>query len=445
MSAITQTAVSDGAKATHVRYAILAILVLVSTIKYSVRATLSIAGTAVQRDLGFDSIGMGYLFSAFAWAYVIGQIPSGWLLDRYGSKVIYGMSLILWSICTLLQGAVGLAHPATAFFLLFSVRFLLGLVESPAFPANGRIVAAWFPTAERGTATAIFNTAQYFSLAIFSPIMAWLTAYYGWEYVFLFMGSIGIVIGVFWPKLIYSPKSHPRVNAAEIAYVEKGGALVDMDRKGSAPPVKVRWSHVKQLLSHRLLLAAYISQYAKTSLTYFFTTWFPVYLAQGRGMPIMKVGLVATLPAICGFLGGICCGLLSDALLRRGVSLSVARKTPFVIGMSLASSLVLCNFVDTEWMVIAIMALAFYGKGLAAIGWAVISDACPKELTGLTGGMFNAIGSIAGIVMPIAAGYIIAATGSFEGVLIFVAAHTVLAVFAYVVLMGPIHRITLRA
>lgn len=442
---ITQiTTATKSVRIGRVRYGILAILLLVSTINYADRATLSMAGTAMQQELGFSAIQLGYLFSAFAWAYAIAQVPSGWLLDKYGSKIIYGLSLILWSAFTVVQGSVGLVHAASAFALLFIIRFLLGLVEAPAFPANGRLVTAWFPSAERGTATAIFNTAQYFSLAVFSPIMAWIISSFGWEYVFIMMGGMGIILGCFWPKLIYSPKKHPRVKAEELDYIEKGGALINLDSNDASPPIKVRWSHVKQLLSNRLLLAAYFSQYANTALTYFFTTWFPIYLVQARGMPIMKVGLVAILPAICGFLGGICCGLLSDFLIRRGASLTVARKTPFVLGMTLASSLVLCNFVEAEWAVIAIMAMAFYGKGLAAIGWAVVSDSCPKELAGLTGGIFNGIGGLAGVVMPITAGYIITLTGSFDGVLIFVAAHAVLAVMAYLLLMGPIRRIELK-
>lgn len=441
---IQQDATKEATKKGRVRFSILAILLLVSTINYADRATLSMAGTAIQQEFGFDSVQLGYLFSAFAWAYAIAQVPSGWLLDRFGSKLIYGLSLIFWSLFTLAQGSISLVPVAAAFGTMFAIRFLLGLVEAPAFPSNGRIVTAWFPSNERGTATAIFNTAQYLSLAVFSPLMAWVISSYGWEYVFIMMGSIGLVIGCFWPKLIYSPKKHPRVTQEELDYVAKGGALIDMDSAESAAPLKIRWSHVKQLLSNRLLLAAYFSQYANTALTYFFTTWFPIYLAQGRGMPIMKVGLVAVLPAICGFLGGVSCGLLSDFLLRRGASLTVARKTPFVLGMTLASSLVLCNFVESEWAVIAIMSLAFYGKGLAAIGWAVVSDSCPKEAAGLTGGIFNGIGGLAGVVMPITAGYIIAMTGSFDGVLIFVALHAILAVFAYLFLMGPIRRIELK-
>mgnify|MGYP002714904540 CR=1 FL=1 len=227
------SAAAQAVKATRVRYAILGLLFLVTAINYADRATLSIAGTALARELNFDPIGMGYLFSAFGWAYVIGQIPGGWLLDRYGSKLIYGLSLFLWSLFTLMQGGVGLLHPASAFLVLFAVRFALGLVESPAFPANNRIVAAWFPTAERGTATAIFNSAQYAAVAFFAPIMGWITASFGWEYIFLFMGALGILLSLAWPWLIHNPKDHPRTNAAEIEHLEKGAKFdISKSREG---------------------------------------------------------------------------------------------------------------------------------------------------------------------------------------------------------------------
>src|SRR5262249_51536004 len=129
---------------------------------------------------------MGFIFSAFGWSYVIGQIPGGWLLDRFGSKAIYFASIFFWSLFTLLQGAVGLAAATFAFFPFFPLRFLVGLAESPSFPANARVVAAWFPANERGTASAIFNSAQYFATVLFAPIMGWITTALGWPYVFYF-------------------------------------------------------------------------------------------------------------------------------------------------------------------------------------------------------------------------------------------------------------------
>ena len=174
------------------RYVVVWLLFLATTVNYADRATLSIAGSALAKDLALDPVGMGYVFSAFGRAYVIGQIPGGWLLDRFGSKRVYVSSVLAWSIVTLLQGFVGVLPAALAVAALFSLRLLLGLAEAPSFPGNSRIVSAWFPTAERGTASAIFNSAQYFALVLFSPIMGAITHAFGWRYVFVAMGAIGI-------------------------------------------------------------------------------------------------------------------------------------------------------------------------------------------------------------------------------------------------------------
>lgn len=116
------------------------------------------------------------------------QIPGGWLLDKFGSKKVYTYSLFFWSLFTFLQGFVDMFPLAWAGISMFFMRFMLGFSEAPSFPANARIVAAWFPTKERGTASAIFNSAQYFSLALFSPLLGWLTFAWGWEHVFTVMG-----------------------------------------------------------------------------------------------------------------------------------------------------------------------------------------------------------------------------------------------------------------
>jgi ACS family glucarate transporter-like MFS transporter len=154
--------------------------------------------------------------------------------------------------------------------------------------------------------------------------------------------------------------------------------------------------------------------------------------------------MIASLPAICGFAGGLLGGIFSDHLLRKGRSLSFARKTPIVLGLSLSTSIVIANYVDAEWLVVAVMALAFFGKGLGALGWAVVSDTSPQEISGLSGGIFNTFGNIASITTPIIIGYLINATGSFEMALIYVAANAALAIFSYLVIVGPIKRVELR-
>ena len=179
-------------KRSRIRYVIVFTLFLVTSVNYADRATLSMIGTTLSKDLRLDSVAMGYLLSAFSWAYVLGQIPGGWLLDRFGSKNVYGLSLLFWSVLSFAQGFAGhFAALLPSFALMFTLRLLLGFDESPIFPANGRIVAAWFPAAERGTASAIFNSSQYFALVLFSPIMGWITHVFGWPQVFWFMGTMG--------------------------------------------------------------------------------------------------------------------------------------------------------------------------------------------------------------------------------------------------------------
>lgn len=427
----------------RVRYLILTTLFTVTVVNYADRATLSIAGTSLAKQLGIGPIAMGYIFSAFAWSYVVGQIPGGRLLDRFGSRTVYGLSLCVWSIVTMLQAFVGWLDTTSAIVTLFCLRFALGLAEAPSFPGNSRIVASWFPTRERGTAAAVFNSAQYFATVAFAPLTGWLTHAFGWEYVFIVMGGLGLLLTPIWFRVIAEPRSHPFVSAAEIEHIERGGAVVTSESETTAvvTPQRSTWQDTKQLLSNRMLLGIFIGQYCITTLTYFFLTWFPVYLVQARGLTILQAGFVASLPALCGFFGGILGGVFSDRLLKRGVSLTMARKVPIVGGMLLSTVIIACNYVDNATLVVAFMALAFFGKGIGSLGWAVVSDTAPKEAQGLCGALFNTFGNTAGITTPIVIGYIVGVTQSFNGALVFIALNAIAATVCYVFVVGEIKRV----
>lgn len=431
------------AKRGHVRYWILVIVFLITTVNYADRATLSIAGSEVAKTFGLDNASMGLIFSAFGWAYLLMQLPGGWLLDRYGSKRVYTWSLLFWSLFTFLQGFIGFLPTTTALMAFFTLRFMLGFSEAPSFPANARIVAAWFPTRERATATSIFNSGQYFALAIFSPLLGWLTYAWGWEHVFTVMGALGFVLTFVWIKWVHNPADHPNISSAELEHITQGGALVDMDKSGAkrTPPT---WSHMRQLLTNRMLLGVFFGQYFINTITWFFLTWFPIYLVQAKGMSILKVGIIASVPALCGFAGGVLGGVFSDWLLRRGHSLTRARKIPIVLGMLLACSIVLCNYTDSTILVVVLMALAFFGKGFGALGWPVIADTAPKEVTGLCGGIFNSFGNVASIVTPLVIGYLVDEAKSFNGALIFVGASALAAMLCYLLVVGEIKRVELR-
>ncbi|KXU88772.1 glucarate transporter [Paraburkholderia monticola] len=442
------TDAASSAARTKVRYGILLLIFVITTLNYADRATLSVTGSAMRTAFNLDAIRMGYIFSAFSWAYVLSQLPAGWLLDRFGARRVYAASIFSWSLFTLLQSSVGLLGSAgAAITALFALRFVMGAAESPAFPANAKVVASWFPTNERGTASAIFNAAQYFAAVVFTPLMAWLTHAFGWHMVYVVMGVIGLVLALTWLKVMKNPADHPRVSRAELEYIEQGGGLVNGARTTRTDDVSKAggWTLVRQLLGNRMLLGVYLAQYCINVLTYFFLTWFPIYLVQARGMTILQAGLVASLPAICGFLGGVLGGVLSDGLIRRGCSLTVARKVPIVGGMLLSTCIIGCNYVSTDWIVVALMSLAFFGKGIGALGWAVVADTSPKEALGLSGAIFNMFGNIAGIVTPIVIGYLVARSGSFNGALVFVGVNALLTVISYLVIVKDIRRVELRS
>ncbi len=267
----------------------------------------------------------------------------------------------------------------------------------------------------------------------------------GWPWVFYTMGALGIAMGGLWLVVIHDPLRHPRLGAAELQHMRDGGALVDIDRitaTGTAPgDTRAGWTEVKHLLQTRTFLGVCIGQYAISVLTYFFLTWFPVYLVQQRGMSILNAGLVASLPALCGFFGGVLGGLFSDALFRRGVSLTWARKIPIVAGLLMSTSMILCNYVEAQWVIIVVMAIAFLGKGIGALGWAVVSDIAPRRMIGLSGSIFNTFGNVAGITTPIIIGFLVQGTGSFDAALVFVGANAIVAVLSYLLIVGEIRRL----
>ena len=358
-------------RTSHVRYLIVAMHFIASCFSYGDRVALSVAGKlhTMQKELALDPLKLGLLLSGFGWAYVLGQLPSGGLLDRFGSKRIYGISIICWTICAFLIGFAGYLAPAWVFSTIFTLRLLSGLAQSPVFPGNGRIVATWFPTAERGRASAIFNASQYFALVAFAPLFGWLTHTYGWRSCFWFMGLFGTVLAVAWWKTIYNVKDHPLISQSEIDTIERGGGLVNVDRiagsKSSGSPLT--WSGDRPVAS-----PAYAGRHLHratscgiTTLTYFFINLVPcLFSTSSCHMSILRGGFAAAIPALCGCIGGIFGGICSDMLLRHGRSLTFARKAPIIVGMLLAVTMIACNYTNVQALVMFLMScLHFSVKG----------------------------------------------------------------------------------
>lgn len=425
----------------RLRYGVLAVLFIATAVNYADRSTLSIAGPAIATDFHLDAAAMGYLLSAFGWAYALAQLPAGWLLDRFGSRRVYVTSLLAWAVFAGLQGGVWVLSAGAALIALFILRFGVGLAEAPCFPANSRVVSAWFPSHERGTASAVFNSAQYFSIMLFAPILGWIVTRLGWHWVFVSVAAVVLLLAALCQRMLRPPKQHPSLSAAELAYIERGGGLTAMDDHAQRRPTQGQY--LRQLLTNRMLLGIYLGQFGLNAVTYFFATWFPIYLVKAHGMSILKAGFMVPIPAACGFAGGVLGGIVSDRLLKRGHSLTFSRKLPLIAGMLLSMSMIACNYVSNGWVIIGIMALAYFGKAFGALGWAIVADTAPKEAVGLAGGLFNCFGSVAAITTPIMIGLIVKDTGSFNGALVFVSANALLTVVSYLVIVGEIKRLEL--
>lgn len=436
-------------KPTHYRFLMLALITIILVLSTADRATLSIAGPAMEKDLNFGAVQLGYLFSAFSWAYVLSQTPAGWVGDIIGTKKVMVIGVTGWSIITALMGIV--YPPSIAYMVLLGLRFLMGVFEAPVGASGGKIIAAWFPSQERGIAGSIYNCAQYISLAVFTPLMGYIVHLLGWHYVYFIMGAIGIVFALGWQALFHMPRFHKGVNKAELNYIESNGGLIDTDitvgkkvTEESVSKPKVSLKDCLQLFKYRIWVGIFIAQYCVTSITWFYLSWFPIYLMKERGLSVLHAGMMASVPAIAGCIGGICGGLFTDWLFKKTGSLTIARKVPITIGFCLSTGIIACNYVDSITFVMFFMSAAFFGKGLGSIIWTIVADAAPKEIVGMTGGLLNSIGQAAGIITPIAIGYIIAVTGSFEWALVYVGIHGFIILFSYWVIVGPIKRVKIK-
>ena len=427
------------------RYQILSLLAIGTMINYLDRTVLGIAAPQLTKELGINAAVMGVLFSVFSWSYVASQIPGGLFLDRFGSKLTYFLSMTFWSLCTLAQGLV---HGIGA---LFALRLGLGVSEAPCFPTNSRVVATWFPQSERAMATGTYTVGEYIGLAFFSPFLFMLMGAFGWRSLFYVVGAVGIVFGLVWWKFYREPHEHPWINQAELDYIEAGGGLTHAkkDTAASGAPAAARgksgfeWRTIGRLLKHRQLAGICLGQFAGNSTLVFFLTWFPTYLATERHMGWLKIGFFAIMPFIAASIGVMFGGIFSDWLLRRGTSANVARKLPIIAGLLLASTIILANYVESNVAVIAILSVAFFAQGMAALGWTLVSDIAPEGLLGVTGGIFNFAANLAGIITPLVVGFIVAATGSFVGALVFIGAVALIGALSYIFIVGDIKRIVL--
>ncbi len=423
----------SNSKKTRIRYFMLALVFVNVVINYLDRSNLSVAAAGMGDELKLSSIQLGLVFSAFGWTYAALQIPGGLVADRVGPRILYSLCLWTWSLATIAQGF------AKGFASLFAFRLATGAFEAPSYPINNRIVTSWFPEHERASAIALYVSGQFLGLAFLTPVLVALQIAAGWRGMFIVTGLIGLVWGVVWYIFYRDPLDDKRANKAELEYIEKGGGVFKKEviQAKDSPWRKEDW---KLVFSSRTLWGVYIGQFCVNATLWFFLTWFPTYLVQYRGLDFLKSGYLASIPFLSATAGLLLSGFLSDRMINQGKSVSVARKFPIIIGLILSGSIVGANYVDDTALVISFMSIAFFGAGMALISWVFVSLLSPKHLIGLTGGIFNFMGNLASIVVPIAIGYL-ASGGNFAPALVFIGTLGIVGAGSYIFLVGKIERV----
>jgi sugar phosphate permease len=388
-----------------IQRAALAMLVMSGVINYVDRATLSVANLLIRGDMGLSIAQMGYLLSAFLWAYAFAQLPTGAMVDKLGPRLLLTVGLGLWSFAQLLGGLV------RAFGEFFAARVLLGLGEAPQFPTGARVVRDWFNPRDRGLATGVFNCASSLGTAIAVPVLTFLMLSFGWRAMFMIMGVAGLLMAGIW----YAAYRNP----ADIALTaEENLYRVEGDPPGQR--TKVTLKEWKQLFRFRTTWGMILGYFGCIYLTWIYTAWLPGYLEIERHMSVKFTGFAAAIPFAWGVVGGLLGGYIADVLMRRGVPPVSSRRVPAAIALSgTAACTVAAAFVTSNALAIAfISASLFLVYVTSTCAWALSSVAVPTNCTASIGAMQNFGGYLGGALAPTVTGLIVQQTGSFVPALV---------------------------
>ena len=373
-------------------------------INYLDRTNLSIVAPKLTQDLHLTPVRLGMILAAFGWSYALFQVPVSRFVDRVNPRVLFAIALAAWSLATFFMGFVG------TFVALIALRLAVGVMEAPAYPINNRVVTTWFPERERAGAIGFYTSGQFVGLAFLTPLLAWLEARYGWRFIFLATGGVGLIWAFFWWVLYRDPLHDRGVNQAELRkLIEEGGGLPELGKRLNGLPEKAGsvWKDLGFVLSQRKQWGLYIGQIGVVAVQRFFINWFPTYHNQYNHIELAKAGALASLPFMASFAGVLASGFISDLLLRRGLPVTLARKIPLVTGLALASTIFMANWFDDPRLIIACMTVSFFGDGAACIGWSLVSTVAPERLIGLSGGMFNFISNCGAFITPMVIGFLV--------------------------------------
>jgi MFS family permease len=398
---------------TRVRFGVLGFACSLSLLTYLDRICIMRVKPDIQRDLGLSDVQVGFVFSAFLLGYALFEVPSGWMGDVWGSRRVLTRIVLWWSLFTALTGAVwsfsldsghsfslaGMEIPLllNGFVVLLLVRFLFGVGEAGAYPNLTRVVSAWFPYRERGSAQGAIWMSARLGGALAPLIIGRLTVALGWRPAFWILGLVGVVWCLaFTSWFRNSPEEKPSCNAAERDLIRAGsyGWIRDDAAAHAWPP----W---RALVGSVTLWALCLVSCCVSFGWYFYPTWQPQYLEQVHGISYEKSEILTGLPFLCGAVGSLLGGRLSDRLVRATGSRRWGRSLMGIGGFVGAGLCVLATgFTTRPGQAVTLLCLAFFINDLAIPAiWASCQDVGGR-FAGTVSGIMNMAGGLGAILSP---------------------------------------------
>jgi len=387
------------------RWYILVLLALGTAINYIDRVNFAVATPTLMKEFGLGTAEMGILMSAFFWSYTIAMLPSGYLLNKFGPKKVLGFAGFAWGTVTMLVAV------CVGFYSFLALRIGLGVTESPAFPANARVVSVWVPKRERTFASSIFDCCARVGGAFAPPIVAFIIAAWGWKMSFVVTGAMAVVWAVWWLLSYHEPADHPRISKSELAYIRQDEVITDTGAVHVEPIPMTRLATYPVILKATLAYAFYL--YVWTVAIY----WIPTYLMKVRGLSLKEMGIAASIPFIVAVFMELAGGKVFDRWYRKGASITQLRRTGMGIGMfGAAIAICMCMRADSAfWAVFWLSAfMGIFAFGASNV-WAIPSDIAPYGQAGGVGGVYNFVGNFGALFAPMVTGYLAASKYGFNG------------------------------
>jgi len=382
------------------RFWVLFILAIFSIITYIDRTSISITGSLITQDLNLSEKEFGWILGSFAFAYGIFEIPAGLWGDLKGPKSIILRIVLSWSVFTILTGF------SYTFTMLFIIRFLFGMGEAGAYPNATIVIERWFPKQETGRAQSIIWIASRIGAALAPFLAVSIMMTWGWRYVFYIFGTLGLIWAIFWGFWFQNePKNMPGIKDAELKHIEEGREIKTHKNSLQVFLKIIKTPNVWALMSmyHCLLYGAY-----------FYLSWMPKYLKNGKHIDDANIAFLASLPFILGTIGCFCGGFLSDFIAKKK-GLKWGRRSVGMFGLIMSGCcMVGSTFVldSTSSIIVLAFGLAFKDFTLP-VSWATSADIGGQN-SGAVAGAMGMAGQLGSTIMSITFGYILTATGSWD-------------------------------